>query len=310
MALAPGTRLGPYEIVGRLGSGGMSAVYRARDPRLGREVAVELVGGADPPSPSRLRRFETEARAAAQLLHPNIVTVFDVGTHEGHPLLVLELLEGATLREVLRAGTPIPSQATLWALEAARGLGAAHARGIVHGDFKPENAFLTRDGWVKVVNFGLARLHEPFVSATADPESPTSAQDTMPGLRLGRVGYRSPEQIRGQIPGPRGDVFALGAVLYELVSGRPPFSGGMPAEILAAILRDEPRPLVSEGEAVPAGLRAVVGRCLEKDPGARYPTAREVAEALGAVHAALEPTRKTGAQPREPKADPARSSPR
>jgi serine/threonine protein kinase len=308
MGLAPGTRLGPYEVVAPLGSRGRGAVCRARDPRRGREVAVQRVSTDNPPSPSRLRRFETEARAAAQLSHPNIVTVFDVVTHEGHPYLVLELLEGATLREVLRGATPIPSQAVLWGLEAARGLGAAHARGIVHRDFKLENAFLTRDGWVKVVNFGLARLHEPFVSATADPESPSSTQDTQPGLQLGTVGHLSPEQIQGQLPGPRGDVFSLGTVLYELVSGHPPFTGGTPAEMLASILRDEPRPLASEGEAVP-GLETIVRRCLAKHPGDRFPTAREVAEALGAAHAAFEPRATTAGRPQEPKADTPRSLP-
>jgi serine/threonine protein kinase len=310
MALAPGTRLGPYEIVEPLGSGGMSAVYRAKDPRLGREVAVKLVSTDGPPSPDRLHRFETEARAAAQLSHPNIVTVFDVGTHEGHPYLVLELLEGATLREVLRSGTPIPGQAVSWALDAARGLGAAHAQGIVHRDFKPENVFLTRDGRVKVLDFGLAKLHEPFVSSAADPESSSSTRDTTPGLLLGTVGYMSPEQVKGQLPGPRGDVFVLGAVLYELVSGRLPFEGGTPAEVLASILRDEPLPLALEGQAAPAGLEAVVRRCLAKDPGARYPTAREVAEALEVVLAALKPSGMTHGRPREPKpGDAARSSP-
>jgi serine/threonine protein kinase len=309
LTLAPGTRLGPYEIAEPLGFGGPSTVYRARDRCRGREVAVSLFGTDSPPSPGRLQRFEVEARAAARITHPNIVTVFDVGTHEGRPFLVVELLEGATLGEVLRVGTPIPSQAVLWALEAARGLGAAHVRGIVHRDFNPENAFLTRDGWVKVLNFGVARLREPFVSATADPESPSSIWDTTPGLRLGPVGYWPPEQVKGQLAGPQGDVFALGSVLYELVEGRSPFRGGTPAEILVSILRDEPPPLASAGKAVPAGLAAVVDRCLAKDPSARYPTAREVAEALGALHAALDPRTRTDAGPGAPKGDATRSLP-
>ncbi len=156
-----GTRLGPYEILALLGAGGMGEVYRARDPRLGRDVAVKLITTDGRPLPDRLRRFETEARAAAQLAHPNVVTVFDVGTHDGHPYLVLELLEGETLREMLRAGVPLLRQAVTWALEVARGLAAAHERGIVHRDLKPENIFLTKDGRVKVLDFGLAKLQEP-----------------------------------------------------------------------------------------------------------------------------------------------------
>jgi serine/threonine protein kinase len=269
----------------------MGEVYRARDPRLGRDVAVKLVATESEPSPARLYRFEAEVRAAGALNHPNVVTVFDVGTHEGRPYLALELLEGATLREVLRSGTPILRQAVAWALEVARGLAAAHEYGIVHRDLRPENVFLTRDGRVKVLDFGLAVLHEPFVSSMADPESPSSTRDTWPGVRLGTVGGISPEQVRGQHPGPRGDVFALGAVIYELVSGRRPFEGGTPAETLASILRDEPRPLASEARSVPAELEEVVRRCLAKDAGARYRTGREVAEALGAVLARLEPER-------------------
>lgn len=305
LALAPGTRLGPYEIVGPLGSAGL---YRARDLCRGCEVAVNPLGRDDPPSPTRLRRFEAEARAAAGLDHPNVATVFDVGTHKGHPYLVLELLEGATFREVLRVGTPVREQAVLWALEAARGLGAAHARGIVHRDFNPESAFLTRDGSVKVLNFGVSRLREPFVAATADPESTSPTRETTPGLRLGAIGYSSPERVKGQLAGPQGDVFALGAMLYEFVSGRLPFRGRTPAEVLVSILRDDPPPVASGGEVVPAGLSALVARCLAKDPGARYPTAGKVAEALADVHAALEPGRRRGARPRAPEADPARSS--
>ena len=293
MALASGTQLGPYEIVEALGTGGMGEVYRARDLRLGRDVAIKLISAEGSASPARLRRFETEARAAAQLSHPNVITFFDVGTREGLPYLVLELLEGATLRQVLRSGTPIPSQAVSWARDAARGLGAAHARGIVHRDFKPENVFLTRDGRVKVLDFGLAKLREPLVSSVADPESASSTRETTPGLLIGTVGYMSPEQVKGLLSGPRADVFALGAVLYESVSGQAPFEARTPAEMLVSILRDEPPPLTTEGEALPAGLEAVLRRCLAKDAGARYDTGREAAEALDEILAALEPNRMT-----------------
>jgi serine/threonine protein kinase len=309
MALLPGTRLGPYEIVGPLGSGGMSVVYRARDPHLARDVAVKLVAAEGATSPARLGRFETEARAVAQLSHPNVVTVFDVGTHEGQPYLVLELLEGATLRAVLRSGAPVLAKSVAWARDAARGLGAAHARGIVHRDLKPENLFLTKDGRVKVLDFGLAKLREPFVSSTADRDSPSPKQDTAPGLLLGTIGYMAPEQVKGRPLGPRADVFALGAVLYELVAGGPAFAGGTPAEVLASILRDEPPPLAPSGRGVPAGLEAVVRRCLAKDPGDRYPTAREAAETLDAVLTALGSRGTTPHRPRETRASSTRSTP-
>jgi serine/threonine protein kinase len=308
MPLNAGTQLGPYEVLAPLGGGGMGEVYRAGNPHLGREVAIKLVATEGEPSVARFHRFETEARAAGALNHPNVVTVFDVGTHQGRPYLVVELLEGETLRETLRGGIPPLRQAVAWALEVARGLAAAHEHGIVHRDLRPEKVFLTRDGRVKVLDFGLAKLHEPFVSSTADPESPSSTRDTWPGVRLGTVGGMSPEQVRGQHPGPGGDVFALGAVLYELVSGRRPFEGGTPAETLASILRDEPPPLTSEARAVPAELEEVVWRCLAKDAGARYPTGREVAEALGAVLDRLE---SDGMPDREPVAHsaPAKSAP-
>jgi serine/threonine protein kinase len=200
--LAEGTRLGPYEILAPLGAGGMGEVYRVRDPRLSREVAIKLVSTDGAPSPHRLRRLEIEARAAAQLSHPYVVTVFEVGTHDGHPYLVLELLEGETLREALRGGIPPLRQAVAWALEVSRGLAAAHERGIVHRDLKPENVFLTTDGGVKILDFGLAKLREALVSDEADRESPTATRDTAPGVLLGTVGYMSPEQMKGTHPGP------------------------------------------------------------------------------------------------------------
>jgi WD40 repeat protein len=301
MALTSGTRLGPYEVVEPLGSGGMGEVYRARDPRLGREVAVKLVATEGEPSPDRLRRFETEARAAAALSHPNVVTVHDVGTHEGRPYLVLELLEGQTLREALRGGVPALRQAVAWALEVARGLGAAHERGIVHRDLKPENVFLTTDGRVKVLDFGLAKLHEPLVSDEADRESPTATRDTSPGVLLGTIGYMSPEQVKGETPDPRTDVFALGTVLYEMVTGRRAFGGGTAPEVLASILRDEPPALESVVHGIPVSLETVVRRCLGKHRSERFSSARELAGALEAVLASLQPTRATVGRPQEPR---------
>ena len=292
MALACGTRLGPYEIVERLGAGGMGEVYRARDPRLSREVAVKLISTDGATSADRLRRFENEARAAAQLAHPNVVTVFDVGTHDGHPYLVLELLEGETLRETLRsAGLPPLRQAVTWALEISRGLAAAHERGIVHRDLKPENVFLTSDGRVKILDFGLAKLHEPFVSDEADRECPTRDRGTPPqDVLLGTVGYMSPEQVKGQTPDLRTDVFALGAVLYEMVSGRRAFAGDTAPEVLATILRDEPPALESLQHGVPASVETVVRRCLAKRPADRFSSARAVGGGPGdrTVHAGAE----------------------
>jgi serine/threonine protein kinase len=279
----------------------MGEVYRARDPRLGREVALKLISTDGPPPPDRLRRFETEARAAAQLSHPNVVTVHDVGTHEGTPYLVLELLEGQTLRETLRSGAPALRQAVAWALEVARGLGAAHERGIVHRDLKPDNVFVTTDGRVKVLDFGLAKLHEPLVSPEADRESPTETKGTSPGVLLGTVGYMSPEQVKGEAPDARTDVFALGTVLYEMVAGRRAFSGATAPEVLASILRDEPPALESHVHAVPASLETVVRRCLGKHPGERFSSAREVAGALEAILASLEPSRTTGVRAEEPR---------
>jgi serine/threonine protein kinase/WD40 repeat protein len=301
MALASGTRLGPYEIVEPLGSGGMGEVYRARDPRLGRAVAIKLVATDGEPSPDRLRRFETEARAAAALSHPNVVTVFDVGTHDGHPYLVLELLEGETLRETLRSGVPALRQAVTWALEISRGLAAAHERGIVHRDLKPDNVFLTSDGRVKVLDFGLAKLHETLVADEADRESPTATKGTSPGVLLGTIGYMSPEQVKGQTPDARTDVFALGTVLYELVTGRKAFGGSTAPEVLASILRDEPPALESQVHGVPASLEAVVRRCLGKRPSDRFSSARGVEAALETVLAGLEPSRVSVTRPLEPR---------
>jgi WD40 repeat protein len=299
VAVTTGTRFGPYEILAPLGAGGMGEVYRARDPRLGREVAIKLVATEGTPSPDRLRRFETEARAAAQLAHPNVVTVHDVGTHNGQPYLVLELLEGETLRETLRRGLPPLRDAVSWALEVSRGLAAAHDRGIVHRDLKPDNVFLTRDGRVKVLDFGLAKLSEPRV-APEDRESPTATRETSPGMVLGTLGYMSPEQVRGEAPDPRTDVFALGAVLYEMVAGRKAFSGTTAPEVLAVILRDEP-PALAPG--VPAGLESVVRRCLAKRPADRFSSGHAVEAALETVLASLEPGRvpvTRAAEPRSP----------
>ncbi|MFN2384849.1 MAG: protein kinase [Thermoanaerobaculia bacterium] len=282
--LTPGTRLGPYEVVSPLGAGGMGEVYRARDTRLGRHVAVKVLPAGVTADKDRLRRFEQEARAASALNHPNILTIHDVGTEDAAPYVVSELLEGETLRERMSRGGLPPGRALELAIEIARGLAAAHAQGIVHRDLKPENVFLTRDGRVKILDFGLAKLRHPAGDALAS-RAPTITP-TEPGVVLGTVGYMSPEQVRGQATDNRSDIFALGAVLYEMLAGRRAFRGESAIETMTAILQDEPPDLASAADGLPAGVAKILRRCLAKDPGERMQDARDlvfVLEALGGV---------------------------
>jgi len=284
MALAAGARLGPYTILGPLAAGGMGEVYRARDDRLGREVAVKVLPEAVRADPGRLRRFEQEARAAGALSHPNVLAVHDFDAAADTPYLVAELLEGATLREHLRRGPPPARAAITWAGQIARGLAAAHGKGIVHRDLKPENIFVTRDGQVKILDFGLAKaLHERDEAelaaggtVTADP----SAALTATGAILGTAGYMAPEQVQGRPADPRSDVFSFGAILYELLTGARAFDGETPVEKAYAILKDEPAPLATLGHRLPSELEAVVARCLAKDPAARFASARDLVDVL------------------------------
>jgi eukaryotic-like serine/threonine-protein kinase len=278
MAIAPGERLGQYEIVAPLGSGGMGEVYRARDPRLGREVAVKVLPPAVREDAERLRRFEQEARAAGGLNHPNVLAVFDVGEHEGAPYLVTELLAGATVRERLAAGRVPPRKALEWAAQVARGLGAAHAKGIVHRDLKPENLFVTKDGRVKILDFGLAKALGGEVSATE-----STLAETEPGAVLGTAGYMAPEQVRGKPADARADIFAFGAVLYELLAGTRAFEGDSAVERGHAILTKDPPPLAESGVAVPVAVERVIQRCLEKAPDDRFQSARDLGFALEAL---------------------------
>jgi len=248
MRLAPGARVGPYEILAPLGAGGMGEVYRARDTRLAREVAIKALPGAFASDPERLRRFEREARAASALNDPNILTVHDVGTHEGSPYLVTELLEGKTLRELVREGALPVARAVDFATQIARGLAAAHERGIVHRDLKPENLFLTRDGRMKILDFGLARLVQPEALGQDSSEASTLTKATEAGAVMGTVGYMSPEQVRGELADVRSDVFAFGCVLYEMLTGEGAFARPTAAETMTAVLRDEPRPLAETPE--------------------------------------------------------------
>ncbi len=279
MPLETGTKLGPYEIVEPLGSGGMGEVYRARDPRFGRDVAVKVVKErlADP---ERSRRFQHEARAAGALNHPNVMTAHDVGTHEGRPYLVTELLQGRSFREVL-GDSPLPvSTATGYAIQIAGGLAAAHAEGIVHRDLKPENLFLTRDGVVKILDFGLAKVLREERVLDSEQETVATESHTVPGKILGTLRYMAPEQIRGEPVDRRTDIFALGVVLYEMLSGRRPFSGDARADTMAAILTKDP-PQLGAGN-VPAALARIVERCLSKRPEDRFDSARDLALALDA----------------------------
>jgi len=281
--LAPGDRLGPYQIVALVGSGGMGEVYRARDARLGRDVAVKVLSAGTSVNVERLRRFEQEARAAAALNHPNIVAVHDVGSHEQAPYIVSELLEGRSLRELLSAG-PLPSRKAIdFAIQLAGGLAAAHEKGIVHRDLKPENVFVTADTRVKILDFGLAKLVERELPTAAEGVATTVAPETLPGVVLGTNGYMAPEQVRGLSSDHRADIFAFGAILYEMLCGKRAFRRDTDADTMMAILRDHPADLSIADAHIPAALVRIVDRCLEKNAAARFQSASDLAFALSTV---------------------------
>jgi eukaryotic-like serine/threonine-protein kinase len=281
MPITAGTKLGPYEIVAPVGAGGMGEVYRARDQRLGRDVAVKVLPASLSRDADRMRRFEQEARATAALNHPNILAVFDIGTHDGSPYLVTELLEGETLRERMQARALSARKSVEYAQQIARGLVAAHEKGILHRDLKPENIFVTSSGQVKILDFGLAKLISP-EGATGGSDSPTLASGTAAGVVLGTVGYMSPEQVRGLNVDARSDLFSLGTILYEMVSGKRAFGGDTPADTMSAILKEEPAPLTDIHQNIPPGLARIVEHCLEKNPADRFQSARDVVFALEA----------------------------
>jgi len=276
----PGSLLGPYEIVAPLGAGGMGEVYRARDTRLGREVAVKLLRAEVAGDAERVKRFEQEARAVASLSHPNILAIHDVGSHEGRPYLVTELLEGQTLAErIVSDGLTVTKSVEL-ATQIANGLAAAHEKGIIHRDLKPGNVFVTRDGVVKILDFGLARLIQSEREASDWRAAPTETGLTGAGSILGTVGYMAPEQVRGLPADHRSDIFALGCVLYEMLCGTPPFRRETAADTLSAILREDPPPFSTSGRQIPTALEGIVARCLEKRPEERFQSARDLGFAL------------------------------
>jgi Tol biopolymer transport system component len=275
MNLAPGTKLGPYEIVSLLGAGGMGEVYRARDSRLKREVAVKVLPQALSLDSDRLRRFEQEALATAALNHPNILAVFDIGTHEGSPYVVSELLEGETLRERLRGGSIAVRKTLDYALQIAHGLAAAHEKGIIHRDLKPENLFITKDGRVKILDFGLAKLTQP--ESGSHTSLPTLTHATEAGAVMGTAGYMSPEQVRGTSVDPRSDIFSFGAIFYEMLSGKRAFHRDTAADTMSAILKEDPPDFSETNRNVSPALERIVQHCLEKNPESRFHSASDVA---------------------------------
>ena len=282
MALPAGFRLGPYEIIGPLGAGGMGEVYRARDTRLERDVAVKVLPEALVSDPQALARFDREAKLVAALSHPNILGIHDVGRDNGVTYAVTELLEGETLRERMGTGEMSVRKAVDWARQIARGLAAAHSRGIIHRDLKPENVFVTRDGLVKILDFGLAKRE--IASAPSGGSDPASVAKTVPGTILGTVGYMSPEQVRGEEADSRSDIFSFGSVLYELLFGESAFRSETDVETMTAILREDPPRLHGRG-AVPAELVRITAHCLEKKREERFQSASDLAFALGFLEA-------------------------
>ena len=282
MTLPAGMKLGPYEIAAPLGAGGMGEVYRARDNRLKRNVAVKVVPEHLAKDRDALNRFEREAQAVAALSHPNILAIYDVGTEGETSYVVTELLEGETLRERVRR-SPIPwRKAVEYGVAIADGLAAAHAKGIVHRDLKPENIFLTKDGVVKILDFGLARTDPGSLGCRPkkQAEAPTMTLDTRPGTILGTVNYMSPEQVRGQKIDTRSDIFSFGSVLYEMMTGSRAFTGESTPETMTAILKEDPPSVVSTRAEVVPEVDRVITRCVEKKPEHRIQSARDLGFAL------------------------------
>ena len=277
--ISPNTTIAQYTIVSKIGEGGMGEVWRARDTKLGRDVAIKVLPAALSENADRLNRFEQEAQAAGALNHPNILSIYHIGTHEGAPYIVSELLEGETLRERMAGGALPQRKATDYALQIAKGLAAAHEKGIVHRDIKPDNVFITDDGRVKILDFGLAKLTSA-TDGTSQTEVPTRKVNTDPGTVMGTMGYMSPEQLKGQHIDHRSDIFSFGAILYEMLSGKRAFRGDSMAETMSAILREDPPDVSETNKTVSPALERVVHHCLEKNPDERFHSARDLAFAI------------------------------
>ncbi len=282
MSISEGTRLGPYEILAPLGAGGMGEVYRAQDSRLDREVAVKVLPERLAENPEALARFQREAQAVAALSHPNILSIFDTGLQDGVAYSVTEMLEGENLRDRMGDRALPLRKAVEFGVQIARGLAAAHEKGVIHRDVKPENVFVTRDGRVKILDFGLAKLDRE-TAPGVESEAPTAMPATQPGVVMGTAGYMSPEQVRGRPVDHRTDIFSLGAVLYEMLSGKRAFRGDSAVETMTAILREEPPDLQETNAAFPPALERIVRHCLEKNPEERFQSARDVAFNLEAL---------------------------
>ena len=296
MSIAPGSRLGPYEVLSALGAGGMGEVWRARDTRLGRDLALKVLPAEVASDQTRLGRFQKEAQSASALNHPNIVTVYEIGLDGPVPYIAMELVEGRTVRELLDEG-PIPVRKLLnVGAQIADGLARAHEAGIVHRDLKPENLMVTKDGRVKILDFGLAKLSQPEPDGAGTAIS-TVTRMTEPGVVMGTVGYMSPEQAKAGAVDYRSDQFALGSILYEMATGRRAFSAGSKPELLASIIRDEPEPIAAVNPRAPAPLRWIVERCLAKEPEARYASSTDLARDLASVRDHLSETLTSGASP-------------
>src|SRR3989454_4931588 len=296
MTIDTGTRLGRYEIRAQIGEGGMGEVYRARDTQLGRDVAVKVLPSTYSVDEQRLSRFEQEASAASALNHPNILIVHDIGSHEGSLYVVSELLEGETLRKRI-SGAPLAQRRAIeYALKVANGLAAAHEKGIVHRDLKPDNIFITKDGRVKILDFGIAKLTQA-EGSQSQTDIPTRRVDTGPGVVMGTVGYMSPEQVRGQAVDHRSDIFSFGAILYEMLSGRRAFHGESAADTMSAILKEDPPDLSDTNQKISPNLERLVNHCLEKNPEERFHSASDLAFALEALSGSTTTSTQTVAMP-------------
>jgi Tol biopolymer transport system component len=282
MNLSPGTKLGRYEIRSKIGEGGMGEVYRAYDEAMHRDVAIKVLPAALTSDKDRLARFEQEAHTAGALNHPNILVIHHIETHEGAPYIVSELLEGETLRQRMGGSALVQRRAIDYANQMAHGLAAAHEKGIVHRDLKPDNIFITKDGRVKILDFGIAKLTKP-EGLQSQTEIPTRRVDTNPGAVLGTVGYMSPEQVKGRAVDQRSDIFSFGAILYEMLCGRRAFHGESAAETMSAILREDPPDLSETNQNISPALERLINHCLEKNPEARFHSARDLAFALEAI---------------------------